>query len=638
MPGTAERMEFKTELKQLMDIIIHSLYTHREIFLRELISNACDAIDKARFQALTDPGILEGNPDWRIKIIPDKDAGTLTISDNGIGMSRTDIIENLGTIAKSGTRQFLENLKQADAKERPELIGQFGVGFYASFMVADKVTVLSRPAGDPSHGARWESDGLGEFTVESIEKPDRGTDVVLHLREDSKEFLDPFRIRQIVKHYSDFIEHPIVMDVEREEGEGDQKEKKIVEETLNSQKALWLRDKSEVSDEDYKEFYKHVSHDFSDPLRWIHYKAEGVLEFRALLYLPSKRPFDFFMPDRKTGLHLYIQRVFIMDDCEGLLPPWLRFVQGVVDSSDLPLNVSRETVQKNPILGKIQKNLTGKVLGLLAELKEKEFDAYVSFFKEFGPALKEGVHTDFAHRDKLAELLVFESSKTNPGEFTSFDQYLERMPDSQSEIYYLIGDNRAELENSPYLEVLRDKNQEVLFMTDPIDEWVVAGLQEYKEKPLKAVDKGEVAVDEELEARKKEKESDFKDLLSTIQQKLPEVKEVRLSSRLKDSAACLVAEEGAMGAHMERLMRQLNQGKELGEEMAAFKRILELNPDHSAVQGLQKIHAADANDPRVETYARLLYDQAVLAEGSKIKDPVAFAKQINELISRDAWR
>ncbi len=622
----SETMQFKTELKQILDIIIHSLYSHKEIFLRELISNASDAIDTLRFQSLTRPELREGDDDWKIKIIPDEANGTLTVSDNGIGMSRQAIVENLGTIAKSGTKAFLEALKRADVKDRPELIGQFGVGFYSAFMVADKVTVLSRQAGDPpAEGVRWESDGQGEFSIETVERPRHGTDVILHLRPEDRDFLKEWKIRELVKQYSDFVEHPITLDVTREDDKG---EKQIAEETLNSRKAIWLRPKSEVTPQEYSEFYKHLAHDFQEPAKVIHYAAEGAVEFRALLYLPAHKPFDLLWGDSHKGLHLYIRRVFIMDDCEALLPPYLRFVRGVVDSPDLPLNVSREMLQQSAPLEKIKSNLTNKVLRTLEEMKKDEYDAYVAFYKELGVFLKEGVYQDRANRDALAALLLFESTRTEPGKFTTLEAYVSAMPAEQKEIYYLIGENRELIENSPFLEAVKARGWEVLLLTEPIDEFVVGALSEYKGKRLKAVDKGEVdaaAVDEDKKKR-------FQPLLDFLKAKLPEVKEVRLSNRLKESAACLVSDEYAMGAHLERVMQRIGRGHEIPED----KRILEVNPDHPAVAAVRQRFERDAQDPRLETYCRILYDEAVVAEGSRIKDPVAFARRINELLAKDA--
>jgi molecular chaperone HtpG len=613
-------MPFKTELKQLLHLIVHSLYSHKEVFLRELISNASDAVDTARFQSLTRPELLEGDGDWKIKIIPDEQRGTLTVSDNGIGMSREEVVEDLGTIARSGTRAFLEALQKADVRDRPGLIGQFGVGFYSAFMVADKVTVYSRRADSPAaEGVRWESDGQGEFTVEPADRPARGTDVVLHLREADRDFLQPAKIRQVVKQYSDFIEHPVVLVAD-----------KGGEEVLNARKAIWLRPRKDVTAEEYNEFYKHLAHDYEDPLKVIHYAAEGVLEFRALLYVPRHKTWDLLWGQSKKGLHLYVQRVLILDDWEALLPPYLRFVKGVVDSPDLPLNVSREMLQQSAPLEKIRSNLVGKVLGTLDEMRRTEADAYAGFFRELGPVLKEGVGQDRANRDKVADLLLFESTRTGPGRFTTLAEYVERMPADQADIYYLTGETRAMLEGSPYLEAFRARGQEVLLLTDPVDEFVVQALPEYKGKHLRAADRGDLP-GAEVEASRREA---FQGLLDFLKGKLPEVKDVRLSRRLRESAACLVADEGEVGAHLERLMQRLGRAG----EFQPGKRVLEINPDHAAVEAVRKVHAQDASDPRLEGYCRLLYDEAVLGEGSKVPDPAAFARRINDLLARDAGR
>lgn len=620
-----ETRPFKTELKQLLHIIIHSLYSHKDIFLRELISNASDAIDSIRFQSLTNSDLLEGDSDWKIKLEMDKDKNTLTITDNGIGMSPETIVEHLGTIAKSGTQAFLQSLKDADTKERPNLIGQFGVGFYSSFMVADKVVVESRMAGPKSHGVRWQSTGEGEYQVEPIERDKRGTSVILHLREADREYLDPWRLRQLVKKYSDFVEHPVVLDVEKEENGT----KTTVEETLNARKAIWLRSKAEITPEEYTEFYQHLTHDTEKPAKVIHYAAEGVIEFKALLYLPNHKPFDLLWGDTRHGLHLYIQRVFIMDDCETLLPLYLRFVRGVVDAPDLPLNVSREILQQSPLLEKIRSNLVGKVLNTLDEMKRKEYDAYVAFYRDLGEILREGVYHDWSNKEKLADLLLYESTKTEPGKYTSFEQYLAGMQADQNEIFYLIGESREMLEHSPYLESFRARGLEVLLLTDPIDEFVTQNLHEYRGKKLKAVDKGEVAseVDEE-------KKKTFASLLEYMRSVVTEVKEIRLSGRLKESASCLVTREGAASAHMERLLARMGKGKDLPPP----ERILELNPDHPALAAIRELHARKPDDPRLEAYCRLLYEQAVVAEGSKVKDTLAFARRINEIVAADAAR
>ncbi len=619
-----EKLEFKAELKQLLHLITHSLYSNKEIFLRELISNASDAINKIKFDSLQHEDRLEGNKDWKIKIILDKDAGTLTVSDNGIGMSLAEAVENLGTIAKSGTRAFLEALRsKEEVKSHPELIGQFGVGFYSAFMVADKVTVISRMAGDPKDGVRWESDGQGEFIVESVEKPTRGTDVVLHLKPEEKDFLEPYRLRQIIKKFSDFIEHPVVMDVEKE-ADG---KKTVEEEVVNSRKALWLRSKSENTDEEYNAFYKQISSDFNDPAKVIHYSAEGTQEFKVLVFIPAKKPLEMQWGDYQWGLKLYIQRVLIMDHCEALLPPYLRFIKGVVDSADLPLNISRELLQENPLLEQIRSNVTRSMLKALEDMKTDEYDKYVGFFKELGSILKEGPRMDWNNRERIADLFLFESMKTPAGQLTTLAKYVEAMPADQKDIYYLTGETREQLEVSPYLESFRAKGQDVLLLTDPMDEFMIPSLARYKDKNLKAVDRaepGESAVD----ATEKEK---FAKLLDAIKSKLPEVSDVRLSTRLKESAACLVAGEGAMSAHLERLMQRWGKSDEFGPA----KRILEVNPGHPAVQALNRLYEKDTQDSRLEGYARLLYDQSVIAEGSRVKDPAALARRINELLIKD---
>ena len=625
-----ERLEFKTELKQLLDLIIHSLYTKKEIFLRELISNAADAVDKVRFESLTNQEVLEGNGDWKIKLIPDETAGTLTIRDNGIGMSREQIVENLGTIAKSGTKAFMESLKAANAKDKPELIGQFGVGFYASFMVADRVTVISRTAGKPEDGVKWESEGQGEYTVEQIDKPTRGTEVILHLREDAKEFLGVWRLKEIIKKYSDFIDHPIVIDIEKEK-EG---VKSVEEEVINSRQAIWLRSKNDIKPEEYSAFYKQIARDFEEPLKMIHYEAQGMQEFRALLFIPGHRPMDWMMgPEKPSGMDLYVRRVLIQHECEELSPLWMRFVRGVVDSADLPLNVSRETLQHNPLLTKIKSNLVTRVLKTLEEMKTSEYESYLKFHKEFGGLLKEGIGSDHGNRERLADLLLFESTKTKPGEYTTLAKYLEGMPADQKEIFYLIGDEREQIENSPYLESFKAKGQEVLLLTETIDEYLASSLRDYKGKQLKAVDKGEMEKDPSAEEKLKEAGERLKGALELLKKKLEtEVKDVRLSSRLKESAAVLVADDWGMTAHMERLMERMGRGAEMPDN----KRVLELNPDHPVVAAIQKIAEKDALDPRIESYGRLLLDQATIAEGSKIKDPAAFAKRVNALIENMA--
>jgi molecular chaperone HtpG len=619
-----ETLEFKAELKQLLHLITHSLYSDREIFLRELISNASDAINKVRFDALANADRLEGNTDWKIKLIPDAAAGTLTISDNGIGMSRQEVIDNLGTVAQSGTKAFLEAAKRAGKTgEAPGLIGQFGVGFYSAFMVADRVTVLTRPAGTPADGTRWESDGQGSYSLEPAEKPTRGTDVILHLKEDAKDFLDPWRVRQLVRKFSDFLEHPVVMDVEKE-ADG---KKETSEETLNSRKAIWLRNKSEVKPEEYQEFYKSLAHDTEPPAEVIHYAAEGKTEFRVLCFVPARKPFGFDYEEPVAGLRLYVQRVLIMDRCEQLLPTYLRFVKGVVDSADLPLNVSREILQQNPLLDAIQKSVVKNVLEALAGLKNLEPEKYLGFYQGFGTVLKEGLARDWANREKIADLLLFASANTEPGKFTTFAEYVEKMPTDQTEVVYLIGESADQLRHSPYLEAYRAKGQDVLLLTDPIDEFAIPQFGEYKGKKLVAADRGEAKGVGEVPEGTRER---FAPLLAALKDKVPEAADVRLTNRLTESAACLVADPHGPSAHLERLMERM------GRDTTVAKRVLELNPAHATVEAVRQLHEKNAGDPRLDLYARLLYEQAVIAEGSKVADPVAFARRVNDLIVRDA--
>jgi molecular chaperone HtpG len=639
---TKATKKFETEVQQLLDLVIHSLYSNRDIFLRELISNASDAIDKLRFESHSSEAIMEGNSDWKIKIIPDKAAGTITIRDNGIGMTLQEVEENIGTIARSGTRSFMESIKGKTLQENPEMIGQFGVGFYSSFMVSDRVTIITRKGGhDKNSGCLWESTGDGSYTIEDCEKESRGTDIILLLKEEMREYLDEWRIRSIVKKYSDYVQYPVAMDITREETpkgvdgkpiDGAGTITKTTEETLNSMKAIWTRPKSEVTDEEYEEFYKHVSHDFEKPLKTIHYSAEGVSEFKALLYIPSRKPFDLFLREHKGGVHLYVKRVFITDNCEAVLPDYLRFIKGVVDSSDLPLNVSREILQEDVQIKRIQKSLIGKILSSLAEMKEKNAEDYLKFYREFGPVLKEGIHFDHASKDKLQDLVMFESTKTDPGAFVSLKDYTERMPENQEEIYYITGMARQSVESSPHLEIFRSKGYEVLFMLDPVDEWVVQSLTEFGGKKLRAVDRGDVELGseeekKEQETKKEELAKHFKDLLVFIQEMLKDrVKEVRLSNRLTDSACCLVADEYGLNANMERILKSMNQ------EIPESKRVLELNPEHPIMQVLAKQFEKDRGNGRLADYCELLFDQALLTEGSPIKDPLRFTKLVSELM------
>jgi len=619
-----ETLAFKSELKQVLHLITHSLYSHKEIFLRELLSNASDAIDRARFNSLENEALLEGDRDWAIRIQVDRTANTLTVTDNGLGMDREAIIEHLGTIAKSGTRIFLERLKAAEATTRPELIGQFGVGFYSAFMVADKVTVVSRAAGS-AEAVRWESDGQGEFTVAPAERAGRGTDVILHLKADETEFLESWRLRGLVKQFSDFIEHPILTAVEKKDGE----KTTVEDETLNSRKALWLRSKAEITEEEYHAFYRQISNDFEAPLKVIHVQAEGTPSFRALLYIPKRKSMDLQFGDAKSGPRLYINRVLIQDPCEALLPAWLRFVKGVVDCPDLPLNVSRELLQQNPLLERIQKNLVKQVLKALEELKTSQRETYAEFFKELGQILKEGLGRDWERREAIAELLLFEHLKGEAGKGITLAEYVEAMLEEQKDIFHLAGEDRTTLAHAPSLEAFKAKGWDVLLLTDPIEPFVIPSLPEYKGHALKAADRH---VPELPEAEKQKAEvatEAFRPLLELFKAKLTGLQDVRLSSRLKESAACLVAAEDAPDPRMEQLLARLGQGH------GPSPRVLELNPEHPMVLALLVRYQTDPADARLEGYAQLLLDQALIAEGSRPEDPIAFLARINELARKD---
>ncbi|MBI4689706.1 MAG: molecular chaperone HtpG [Nitrospirae bacterium] len=631
-----EKLEFKTEVKQILDLVIHSLYSHKEIFLRELISNASDAIDKARYESLTKTDILENEKEFRIKIIPDKLSGTLTISDNGIGMTREEIVEELGTIAHSGTKEFLKILQNnKDAGRGLELIGQFGVGFYSSFMVADRVTVLTRKAGTQEAGIKWESAADGSYTIEEYDKSGKGTDVVLHLKEEEKRYLDEWELKGTVKKYSDFIEHPIVMDVEREKESEIDKGKKFKvreEETLNSMRAIWLKDKSEITEDEYNEFYRHISHDFAEPAKVIHYKAEGTSEFTALLYIPKTAPFNLHYKEYKIGPALYVRRVQIMDHCEEVIPPYLRFVRGVVDSSDLPLNVSREILQNNRQVEIIKKNVTRKVLDAIDEMKKNEYEKYVEFHKEFGRVLKEGIHLDFSKREDIADLLLFSSTKTAAGTYTTLKDYVEGMKADQEHIYYITGTSLEETLRFPYLEAFSDKGYEVLVMLDEIDDFLMGSL-EYKGKRLKSVVKGDVKLDKADEEARKESGKRFERLIELIKDMLKDdVKDVRLSGRLKDSACCLVSEEGDIDPRMEKLL------KAMGQEVPHSKRVLELNPLHPLFEAMNSLFEKDRENPVLKDYIGILYNQALILEGSKPKDPAAFAAAMTKIMTENVKR
>ncbi|MFP4030212.1 MAG: molecular chaperone HtpG [Desulfococcaceae bacterium] len=640
MSAPKETYQFQTEVQQLLNLIVNSLYSNTDIFLRELISNASDALDKLRFNAQTEPDLLGDDSDLYIRIAADPEARTIEVSDNGIGMTREEVLENIGTIAKSGTAAFLEALEKAKKQDSlsPEFIGQFGVGFYSSFIVADKVTLVTRAA-NAEEAVRWESEGGGSYTVEPVDKAERGTRVILHLKPQDdleKDYLKEWVIRDIVKQHSDFVGYPIRMEVEKDEpipeeeqikdkdgkpvGETTRKVKK--DETLNSMKAIWARNKSDVADEEYKEFYKHISHDWNDPLTHLHMKLEGVTEYSALLYVPAKAPFDLFFPDRKHGIHLYCKRVFIMDDCKELMPEYLRFIRGVVDAPDLNLNVSREILQQDRLVRNIKKNLVKKVLDLLKGLDEEQ---YAAFWEEFGPVLKEGVHTDFDNKDRIAELIQFKTTQSE-GKWVRLKDYVARMKPDQKAIYYITGDNLTALANSPHLEVLKDKGYEVLLMTDPVDEWVIQSLAEFEEKPLKSAEKGDLELEGD-EAEKKEDET-FKPLFSHIKTNLQEkVKEVKASSHLTESVACLSGDPYDLSAYMQKLL------KASGGELPESKRTLELNTRHPVIERINAIYEKDRDNPALKEYSELLLDMAIISEGGKIDNPARFNKMVGNLMS-----
>ncbi len=626
--------KFKTEVQQLLDLVINSLYSKREIFLRELISNASDAIDRLRFESLTDKSLVSESPEWKIKISADKNARTITVSDNGIGMSPEEVEKNIGTIASSGTKNFLEALRQSDKAGDLEFIGQFGVGFYSSFMVADKVALITKRAGENQEAIKWVSSGDGTYTIEPSEKESYGTDITLHLREGMDEYLDEWRIRNIVKQYSDYIAFPIVMDVVRKEkDEKDDKEvEKVVEETLNSMKAIWKKSKDEVTEEEYNEFYKHISHDYAEPLKVIHYFGEGTTEFKALLYIPSQAPIDLFWRESRRGIRLYVKNVFIADDCEELIPEYLRFVKGVVDSSDLPLNISREMLQDDAIIRRIRKNVVGKVLNTLAEIKDKERDKYNDFYKQFGRVLKEGLYFEFENQDKLKELVLFPSTKAEPDKPTSLKEYVERMPEEQKEIYYLTAESREAALSSPHLEIFNKKGYEALLFIDSIDELSAQRFTEYDGKKLRSINKGDIDLGteeekKEKEAKLKESEKQYERLLKFMQKKLEsDVKEVRFSNRLTDSACCLVVDEEGLDITMEKLMKAMNQ------DIPPSKRILELNPDHPLLPKLKELYDKNESDPKLSDYIELLHDQALLTAGAVPRNPLKFTKLISDLM------
>ena len=635
--ASRETLGFQTEVKQLLHLMIHSLYSNREIFLRELISNASDACDKLRFEALHNGALLEQDGDFQIRVAYDPTARTLTIADNGIGMSREEAIANLGTIAKSGTREFFSQLS-GDQKKDAGLIGQFGVGFYSAFIVADRVTVVTRRAGSAAdQGVRWESAGTGEFTIEMVEKAKRGTEITLHLRADQDDLLSGWKLRSIIHKYSDHILQPIVMKKEEwREGKDGESSGQVVtdeDEAVNQASALWARPKNDISEDEYKAFYKHVSHDFADPLAWVHARVEGKSEYTQLLYIPERAPFDLWDRNARHGIKLYVRRVFIMDDAEQLLPMYLRFVRGIVDSADLPLNVSREILQESKDIEAIRKGCTAKVLSLLADMAANEKDKYTKCWEAFGRVLKEGVGEDFANKEKIAGLLRFASTHTDttegsakpPEQTVSLADYVARMKPEQEKIYYVTAETFNAAKNSPHLEVFRKKGIEVLLLSDRVDEWVVSHLTEFEGKALASVAKGGLDLGKlEDEAEKKAQESaagEYKELTEKIAKTLAErVKEVRVTHRLTDSPACLVSDEHEMSGNLARLL------KASGQNAPMAKPILEINPQHPVVQRLK------TEEKRFDDWAAVLFDQALLAEGGQLDDPATFVKRMNQLM------
>lgn len=641
MTAQTETHRFEAEVQQVLSLVIHSLYTNKEIFLRELISNASDALDKLRFEALTDDSLLDSGEDLGIALETDADGHVLRIADNGIGMSRDELVKNLGTIASSGTRRFLE--ASADAEERPDLIGQFGVGFYSAFMVADHVTVETRRAGE-DEGWRWRSSGDGSYEIEEAEGLGRGTVVSLHLREPAegeedadkspRRFLDEWTLRDVVRRYSDFVEYPVQMEVTRDNPKLDDEGKPIEGETettietvtLNSQKPLWSRAKSEITDDEHAEFYRHLTHDWEAPLTRLHFSAEGTLEYTALLYLPSKAPYDLFDPShRDSNVSLYVRRVLIQKECKDLLPSWLRFVRGVVECNDLPLNVSRETLQDDPRLRQIQKRLVKKAIDELGSLLTDRREDYTKFWEAFGSVIKEGIWAGDDDGGRIAKVCLFESSKGE--ELTTLGEYVERMAEGQETIHVLTGASRQVVEASPLLEAVKERGEEVLFLVDPVDEWVLQRLTEFDDKRIVPLDRDTGDEDEDAKKEREELQKKHEGLLGSLQEALDEdVSEVRFTSRLKDSPAVLVAGEGGLSGHMERLLRRS------GQDVPEQKRVLELNPEHEVVKGLAKLAEVDAKSPRLVDAAELLHGQALIAEGGAPKDPKRFGQLVTELL------
>jgi molecular chaperone HtpG len=622
-----ETLGFKTEVKQLLHLMIHSLYSNKEIFMRELVSNASDACDKLRFEALQNGDLFEGDSELKVDITFDKDAKTLTIQDNGIGMNRDDVINHLGTIAKSGTADFLSQLS-GDQKKDSQLIGQFGVGFYSAFIVADKVTVETRRAGEAAEsGVRWESKGEGEFDLEEIEKTGRGTSITLHLKDDEDEFADSTRLQHLIKKYSDHIAIPVFVQQDVVENEDGEKEEKAPE-AVNQAKAMWTRAKSDISDEDYHEFYKHVSHDWNEPLTWMHNTVEGKLDYTSLLYIPAKAPFDMWNREATRGLKLYVQRVFIMDDAEQFLPTYLRFVKGVLDSNDLSLNVSREILQQDKQVESLRSALVKRVLDTLAKLAKKDAEKYQSFWNEFGDVLKEGPAEDFANREKIAGLFRFATTQSeDKTQNVSLEEYVSRMREGQKKIYFITGDSYESAGASPHLEYFRKKGVEVLLLTDRVDEWMVGHLNDFDGKPFQDVTKGELDLDELADDAEKEQQKQLEETHKALVERLQtalaeEVKEVRVSSRLSDSPACLVVGQYDMGGHMRRMMEAA------GQPVPEPEMALEVNPEHPLIARLDQ----EADEERFKELSQLIHAQAQLAEGSQLKQPAQYVTRLNKLL------
>ena len=629
----AETLDFGADVKQLLKLVAHSLYSHSEIFLRELISNSSDALDKLRYQALSNSALFENDPDGKIHVEVNKTLRTITVRDNGIGMTRQEAADNLGTIARSGTQAFQQLLTKEKTAKDTQLIGQFGVGFYSAFIVADKVVVRTRKAGmQANEGVEWESDGQGSYVVKNIEKPSRGTEVVLHIRKNETEFLDDMRLRSIIHKYSDHILWPVMMkkvEVEQEKTDEKKEVEKVTEEIVNQAKALWTLPKNKIKESEYHELYKHISHDFDDPLTWTHNKVEGKLEYINLLYIPKRAPFDLWSREQKHGLKLYVKRVFIMDNAEQLLPLYLRFVKGVVDSNDLPLNISRELLQSNQTVEKIKSGCQKRIFNLLEQLAKNDKEKYQMFWDAFGEVLKEGVIEDFANKDRIAKLTRFTSTHNESEKQTvSFDDYISRMKEGQDKIYYVIADNLNAAKNSPLLEVFKQKGIEVLLLHNRVDEWFVQHLNEYDGKTLQSIAKGAVDLgkleDKNEKEETKKQEKTFESLIKQLKEILKDrAKDVRVTNRLTSSPVCVVFDEQDMSGHMQRLMQAAGQG------MPQSKPILELNPKHRLIERLN----SESDEAKIKTWANVLLDQALLAEGEKLTNPAEFVKQLNALLT-----